>query len=68
QHDLDLESADGDDLVAWEFDRAGPASLGDRTLIYSAALQRIHARRIGRVEARRQACNQQGDPPRGGDG
>ena len=37
-------------------------------LIYSAALQRIHARRIGRVEARRQACNQQGDPPRGGDG
>lgn len=68
QHDLDLESADGDDLVAWEFDRAGPASLGDRTLIYSAALQRIHARRIGRVETRRQACNQQGDPPRGGDG
>lgn len=68
QHDLDFDSADGDDLVEWEFDRAGPTSFGDRTLIYSAALQRIHARRIGLVEARRQARNQQGDPSRGGDG
>ncbi|NGX07559.1 replication initiator [Mycobacteroides franklinii] len=68
QHDLDFASVDGDDLVAWEFDRAGPTSLGDRTLIYSAALQRIHARRIGLLEARREARNQQGDPPRSGDG
>ncbi|GLB83128.1 replication initiator [Mycobacterium kiyosense] len=63
QHDLGFNSTDGDDLVAWEFDRAGPTSFGDRTLIYSAALQRIDARRIGLVEARRQARNQRGDPP-----
>lgn len=50
QHDLGLDSTDGDDLVAWEFDRAGPTSLGDRTLIYSAAVQHIHTRRIGLIE------------------
>ena len=66
QHDLGFDSTD--DLVAWEFDRAGPTSLGDRTLVYSAALQRTHTRRIGLVEARRQARNQQWDPPGGSDG
>ena len=68
QHDPDFDSTDGDDLVAWEFDRAGPGSLGDRTLVYSAALQRIHTRRVGLVEARRQARNQQWDPPGASDG
>jgi hypothetical protein len=56
---------DGD--VLWEFDHAGHTSAGDRTLVYSAALQRIHTRRIGLVEARRQARDQQGDPPGGND-
>ena len=68
QHDLGLDSTDGDDLVAWEFDRAGPTSLGDRTLIYSAAVQHIHTRRIGLIEVRGQARNQQWDPPGGSDG
>jgi hypothetical protein len=68
QHDLGLDSTDGDDLAAWEFDRAGPTSLGDRTLIYSAALQHIHTRRIGLFEARRQARTQQWDRPGGSDG
>jgi hypothetical protein len=68
QHNLGFDSTDGDDLVAWEFDRAGPTSLGDRTLVYSAALQRTHTRRIGLFEVRRQARNQQWDPPGGSDG
>ncbi|GJO45795.1 hypothetical protein DAVIS_04161 [Mycobacterium marinum] len=65
---LDFGSADGDELVAWEFDHAGPTRPGDRTLIYAAALQRIHTRRVGLVEARRQGPSQQTDPPNGGDG
>lgn len=36
------------DLVAWEFDRAGHASLGDRTLIITAAMRRIQQRRTAR--------------------
>jgi hypothetical protein len=68
QHDIGFDSTDGDDLVAWEFDRTGLTSIGDRTLVYSAALQRIHTRRIGLVEARRQAGNQHWDPPGGRDG
>ena len=60
--------AGGDDLVAWEFDRAGPGSLGDRSLVYSAALQRIHIRRIGLVEARRHTRSQHWDPPGASDG
>lgn len=67
QHGTDFDSTGGDDLVAWEFDRAGATSLGDRTLVYSAALQRIDTRRIGLMEVRRQA-HQHWDPPRGGDG
>lgn len=42
---------DADDLVAWEFDRAGHTSLGERTLIISASLRRIQQRRTAR-EAR----------------
>ncbi|GJO45740.1 putative plasmid replication initiator protein [Mycobacterium marinum] len=68
QYDPNCDFAGGDDLVAWEFDRAGPGSLGDRSLVYSAALQRIHARRIGLVEARRQARNRQWDPLGASDG
>jgi len=51
------------DEMLWDFDHAGHTSAGDRTLVYSAALQRIHTRRIGVVEARRQARDQQWDPP-----
>ncbi|MCA4723066.1 MULTISPECIES: replication initiator [Mycobacteriaceae] len=40
-----------DDLVAWEFDRAGHTSLGERTLIISASLRRIQQRHTAR-EAR----------------
>ena len=61
QHDLGFDSTDGDGLVAWEFDRAGLTSLGDRTLVNSAALQRMDTRRIGLMEARGQARNQQWD-------
>ena len=50
-----------------QFDRAGHATPGDRTLVYSAALQRIHTRRTGLMEARRQARDEQWDPPRGRD-
>lgn len=56
------------DDVPWKFDHAGHTSAGERTLVYSAALQRIHTRRIGLVEARRQARDQHGDPPGGHDG
>ncbi|RIS57998.1 replication initiator [Mycobacteroides abscessus] len=42
---------DGDE-VWWEFDRAGHATPGDRTLVVSAALRHIHARRTGLVEIR----------------
>ena len=51
------------DEMLWEFDHAGHATPGDRTLVYSTALQRIHTRRIGLVESRRQARDQQWDPP-----
>ncbi|MDA3641311.1 replication initiator [Mycobacterium xenopi] len=47
------------DEMLWEFDHAGHTTPGDRTLVYSAALRRIHIRRIGLVEARRQAPDQQ---------
>jgi hypothetical protein len=39
---------DNEDLVAWEFDRAGHASLGERTLIISASLRRIQLRHTAR--------------------
>jgi hypothetical protein len=44
-HQRNPLSRDGDDLVAWEFDRAGHTSLGDRTLTITAALRRIQERR-----------------------
>ncbi|MDP7731942.1 replication initiator [Mycobacterium sp. TY813] len=44
-------AVDVDDLVAWEFDRAGHATLGERTLIISASLRRIQQRHAAR-EAR----------------
>jgi hypothetical protein len=56
------------DEVLWKFNHAGHTSAGERTLVYSAALQRIHTRRIGLVEARRQVRDQHGDPPGGHDG
>ncbi|MGV0750845.1 replication initiator [Mycolicibacter minnesotensis] len=58
---------DADDVL-WKFDRAGHTSAGERTLVYSAAVQRIHTRRIGLVEARRQVRDEHGDPPGGQDG
>lgn len=68
QHDRGFDSTDSDDQVAWAFDHAGYATLGDRTLVFTAAVQRIHTRRIGLVEARDQPCNHHADPPGGSDG
>ncbi|SHY27424.1 replication initiator [Mycobacteroides abscessus] len=67
QHYSPLDLAEQSDQVGWEFDRAGHATSGDRTLVYSAALQRIDTRRIGLVEARRQARDEQSDLPGGPD-
>lgn len=63
QDDSPLDPTEQSDDVCWEFDHAGHATPGDRALVYSAALQRIHTRRIGLIEARRQARDQQWDPP-----
>lgn len=68
QHDLGFDPTDSDDLVVWEFDRAGLTSLGDRTLVNSAALRCIDARRIGLMEVRGKARNQRWDLPGGCDG
>jgi hypothetical protein len=59
QHNSPLEPSEKSDDVWWEFDHAGHATPGDRTLVYSAALRRIHTRRTGLVEARRHARDQQ---------
>jgi hypothetical protein len=67
QHYSPLDLTEQCDEVWWEFDHAGHATPGDRNLVYSAALQRIHTRRIGLVEARRQARDQRWDPPGGRD-
>lgn len=53
-----------DDLVAWEFDRAGHTCLGDRTLVISAAYRHITARRTAR-EALRHQPNTAGGVPDG---
>ena len=45
---------DGDDLVAWEFDRSGHASVGERTLVISAALRRVQQGRTAREELQHQ--------------
>jgi hypothetical protein len=66
-NDSPFELAEQSDELWWKFDRAGHATPGDRTLVYSAALQHIHTRRTGLVEVRRQARDEQWDPPRGRD-
>ncbi len=68
QHHSPLDLTEESDEVWWEFDHAGHATPGDRTLVYSAALQRTHTRRTGLVEARRQVRDQRWDPPGGSDG
>lgn len=68
QQGFAFNSTDGDDLVAWDFDRAGLTGLGDRTLVNSAALRRMETRRIGMMEVRGQARNQRWDSPGGSDG
>ncbi|MCA2256304.1 MULTISPECIES: replication initiator [Mycobacterium avium complex (MAC)] len=67
-HGFGFNSTDGDDLVAWEFDRAGLTSLGDRTLVNSAALRRMEIRRTGLMEVRGRVRNQRWDSPGGSDG
>lgn len=62
-----LDPTEERDDTLWEFDRAGHATLGDRTLVYAAALQRIDTRRAGLLEARRQAREEQWDSAWGRD-
>lgn len=52
QHNNSYQSADIGDSVCWEFDRAGHASIGDRTLIISAAQRTISQRRTAREQLR----------------
>lgn len=68
QHYSPANPTEERDDTWWAFDRAGHATPGDRTLVYAAALQRIDTRRTGLVEARRQARDEQWDPPGGRDG
>lgn len=67
QHHSLLDPTEERDDTWWAFDRAGHATLGDRTLVYAAALQRIDTRRAGLLEARRQAREEQWDPAWGRD-
>jgi hypothetical protein len=67
QHYSPIDPTEQSDEVWWKFDRAGHATPGDRTLVYSAALQHILTRRTGLVEARCQAREEQWDPPGGRD-
>lgn len=53
------------DEMWWQFDRAGHTTPGDRTLVISAALRHIHARRTGLVESR---ALRDAQPPGAGDG
>ncbi|WP_373421211.1 replication initiator [Mycobacterium shigaense] len=68
QHGSGFNSTDGNDLVVWDFDRGGVTSLGDRTLVNSAALRRMETRRIGLMEVRGQVRNQRWDSPGDSDG
>lgn len=68
QHGFGFNSTDDNDLVVWDFDRAGLTSLGDRTLVSSAALRRTETRRIGLMEVRGRARNQRRDSPGGSGG
>jgi hypothetical protein len=67
QHHSPIDPTEQRDDTWWAFDRAGHATPGDRTLVYAAALQRIDTRRVGLLEARRQARDEQWDPPWGRD-
>jgi hypothetical protein len=62
-----FELTEQGDEVCWAFDRAGHATAGDRTLVYTAALQHIETRRTGLVEARRHARDGHWNPLRGRD-
>jgi replication initiator protein RepSA len=71
EHNVEQRNSDtfpltsDDQDVWWEFDRAGHVTLGDRTLVVSAALRHIHTRRTGLVEFR---ALRDGRPPGTGDG
>lgn len=55
QHDpehAEIDALIDSNQVWWEFDRAGHATPGDRTLVVSAALRHIHTRRTGLTEVR----------------
>ncbi|MEU9806879.1 replication initiator [Mycobacterium sp. NPDC050853] len=68
QHDpigVEHEALVDGDEVWWEFDRAGHATPGDRTLVVSAALRHIHTRRTALVEIR---ALRTVHPPGAGDG
>jgi hypothetical protein len=56
QHHQLPHVAEVEDLVAWEFDRAGHTSLGDRTLVVGAALRRIQHRHTTRDALRQVHC------------
>jgi hypothetical protein len=56
------------DMIDWAFDSAGYATSGDRSLVYSASLRHIEARRVGLAEARRQVRDEQWNLSGGRDG
>lgn len=51
-HDNPMPNVAYADAIGWQFDRAGHCSLGDRSLVVSAALRRIHLRRVGLIESK----------------
>lgn len=55
----------GGEQLWWEFDRAGHATPGDRTLVITAALRHIHTRRTALAEIQALRAVR---PPGGGDG
>ena len=65
QHNPVTQDGDGDELVAWEFDRAGHTSLGERTLTITAALHRIQQRRTACEALQNQRRDMQGEVPDG---
>lgn len=60
KHHPGSESTGADDLVFWEFDPAGHTSLGDRTLIISAAQLSINQRRTAREHLQQKVQISQG--------
>ncbi|MFC5334990.1 MULTISPECIES: replication initiator [Mycobacterium] len=65
EHQLPFDAKRADDQMWWEFDRAGHATPGDRTLVICAALRHIHTRRTGLAESRAQ---REAEPPGARDG